>query len=87
VRQNGGSTITLSGQAPRFDLNITSGSVFDGEKLQTNRSQIDASSGSVAKLAVREVLMAEASSGSSIRYYGAPELTKNVSSGGTVSGR
>lgn len=87
VRQNGGSTIALSGQAPRFDLKTTSGSVFDGEHLQTNRSQIEASSGSVAKLAVREVLMAEASSGSSIKYYGSPQLTKNVSSGATISGR
>ncbi|GAA4508400.1 hypothetical protein GCM10023172_40430 [Hymenobacter ginsengisoli] len=87
VRQNGGSVIDLIGQAPRFDLKITSGSVFNGEKLLTNRAQIEASSGSVIKLAVKEVLMAEASGGSSIKYYGSPEVTKNVSGGGTISSR
>jgi hypothetical protein len=87
VRQNGGSVIDLTGQAPRFDLKITSGSVFNGDKLLTNRSQIDASSGSIAKLAVKEVLLAEASGGSSIKYYGAPEVTKNASGGSTISGR
>ena len=87
VRQNGGSAMAISGQAPRFDLKITSGSVFDGDKLQTNRSQIDASSGSVVKLAVREVLLAEASGGSSIRYFGSPELTKSATGGSSISGR
>lgn len=87
VRQNGGSVIDISGQAPRFDLNATAGSVFNGDKLQTNRSQIDASSGSVVKLAVREVLLAEASGGSNIKYYGSPELTKNVTGGSTIGGR
>ncbi|QKG57379.1 DUF2807 domain-containing protein [Hymenobacter sp. BRD128] len=87
VRQNGGSVITLSGQAPRFDLKITSGSVFDGEKLQTSRAQIEASTGSNVKLAVKQVLMAEASGGSNIRYYGTPELTKNMSGGASISGR
>jgi hypothetical protein len=87
VRQNGGSVIDLTGQAPRFDLKITSGSVFNGDKLQTNRAQIDASSGSIAKLAVKEVLLAEASGGSSIKYLGSPELTKNVSGGASISGR
>ena len=87
VRQNGGSVIDLTGQAPRFDLKITSGSVFNGEKLQTNRSQIEASSGSIAKLAVKEVLLAEASSGSSIKYYGSPEVTKNATGGSTIAGR
>jgi hypothetical protein len=87
VRQNGGSVIDLTGQAPRFDLKITSGSVFNGDKLLTNRSQIDASSGSIAKLAVKEVLLAEASGGSSIKYYGSPEVTKNASGGSTISGR
>ena len=87
VRQGSGSTVALSGQAPRFDLRISSGSVFDGIALQTNRSQIEATSGSTAKLAVRELLMAEASSGANIRYIGAPELTKTVSSGGSVSSK
>jgi len=87
VRQNGGSVIDLTGQAPRFDLKITSGSVFNGDKLLTNRSQIEASSGSSAKLAVKEVLLAEASGGSSIKYYGSPEVTKNATGGSSIAGR
>ena len=38
-----------------------------------------------AKLAVREVLMAEATGGANVRYIGSPEVTKTVSGGGTVS--
>ncbi|QKG53385.1 head GIN domain-containing protein [Hymenobacter sp. BRD67] len=87
VRQNSGSVVSVSGQAPRFDLNINSGATFDGKELQTNRSQIEAGSGSSATLAVREVLLAEASGGASIRYLGSPKLTKNVSGGGSVSGK
>jgi hypothetical protein len=87
VRQSNGSSVVLSGQAPRFDLRLSSGSVFDGTALQTNRSQVEASSGSTAKVAVREVLMAEATSGANIRYSGVPELTKAVSGGGSVSGK
>ncbi|MDJ0367137.1 head GIN domain-containing protein [Hymenobacter sp. H14-R3] len=87
VRQSSGSAVALSGQAPRFDLRLSSGSTFDGTALQTNRSQIEASSGSTAKLAVREVLMAEATGGANIRYIGSPELTKTVSGGGSVSGK
>ena len=87
IRQNGGSVIDLTGQAPRFDLNLTAGSVFNGEKLLTNRAQIEASSGSIAKLAVKEVLLAEASGGSNIKYYGSPEVTKNAIGGSSISGR
>lgn len=87
VRQNGGSVIDISGQAPRCDVNLTAGSVFNGDKLQTNRAQIDASSGSIAKLAVREVLLAEASGGSNIKYYGSPEVTKDATGGSSISGR
>ena len=87
VRQNGGSEVALSGQAPRCDVRLTSGSTFKGAALQTNRSQVEATSGSNATLAVREVLLAEANSGASIRYIGSPALTKNVSSGGTVSAK
>ncbi len=87
VRQNGGSAIDLTGQAPRCDINLTAGSVFNGDKLLTNRAQIEASSGSIAKLAVKEVLLAEASGGSNIKYYGSPEVTKNATGGSTISGR
>lgn len=87
IRQNGGSVIDISGQAPRCDLKLTAGSVFNGDKLQTNRSQIEASSGSVAKLAVREVLLAEASGGSNIKYYGSPEVTKDATGGSSINGR
>ena len=87
VRQSSGSTINLSGSAARLDLNTSSGSTFDGEKLRTDHCRAEASSGSSARIAVKEDLVAEASSGGSVRYYGAPALTKRTSSGGSVSGR
>ncbi|MEJ7659516.1 MAG: head GIN domain-containing protein [Hymenobacter sp.] len=84
VRQSGASTVTLGGRAPRFDLRAIGGSTFKGENLLTDRSQVEASNGSTVRLAVRESLLAEASSGASVRYLGAPTVTKTVSGGGTV---
>lgn len=87
VRQSSGSTVRLGGQAPRFDLRIASGSTFSGEALQTDRSQVEASNGSTVHLAVREILLAEASSGARVRYLGSPAVTKTVRSGGSVGGQ
>lgn len=84
VRQSGGSTVTLAGRAPRFDLRAGGGSTFRGENLLTDRSQVEASNGSTVRLAVRESLLAEASSGASVRYIGAPTVTKTEDSGGKV---
>ncbi len=86
VRQSSGSTVRLGGQAPRFDLRIASGSTFSGEARQTDRSQVEASNGSTVRLAVRETLLAEASSGASVRYLGSPAITKMVRSGGSGGG-
>lgn len=85
VRQNGGSTVALAGRAPRFDLRLSSGSTFNGENLLTEHAQVEAGSGSTARVTVKTDLLAEASGGASIRYLGTPELTKQVSAGGTVS--
>ena len=63
---------------------MASGSTFNGEDLQTDRGQIEAANGSTVRLAVRESLMAEASSGASIHYLGSPAVTKEVSGGGSV---
>lgn len=87
VRQGGGSSVLIKGQAPRFDLRIISGSNFYGEKLRTDRSQVEASDGSMVRLDVREALIAEARSGASIRYSGSPAVTKNVSTGGSINRR
>ena len=87
VRQSSSSTVTLGGRAPRFDLRIASGSTFNGEGLQTDRSQVEASNGSSVRLAVREALMAEASSGATIRYLGSPAVTKEVSGGSVAATR
>jgi len=84
VRQSSGGNVVLAGYAARFDLRTGSGAIFNGENLQTDHSQVEASSGSSVRLAVNKDLMADASSGAIIRYYGTPELTKNVSSGGSV---
>lgn len=85
VRQSSGSSVALSGRAPRFDLRAGSGATFNGENLQTDRSQVEASSGSSVRLAVKDDLLAEAASGASIRYIGSPEVTKHVGSGGSVA--
>ena len=84
VRQGSGSVITLKGKAPHLDIRTGSGSVFNGKDLQTDKCEAQASSGSVLKIAVREALVADASSGASIKYEGAATVTKRTGSGGSV---
>ena len=84
VRQGSGSVVTLKGKSPHLDIRTGSGSVFNGKDLQTDKCEAQASSGSTLKLAVREALVADASSGASIKYQGAPTVTKRTGSGGSV---
>ncbi len=86
VRQSSGSTVRLSGRAPRLDVDLSSGATFSGEKLLAEQCRADASSGASIEVAVSKELSARASSGASIRYRGQPQVTKVVSSGGSVSG-
>ena len=80
-----GSNVNLEGNAQKFEVDMSSGSNLNAEDLVSNYVDIDGSSGSVAKINVAETLVADVSSGASVRYKGDPKKTDlDKSSGGSV---
>ena len=86
VSQNGGSVVTLTGQAAKLLLSVNGGSVFSGGELETASCQAQANGGSIVKLTAKDSLTATANGGSSIKYRGSPRVTTQVSGGSTIKG-
>lgn len=73
------------GTCTSLSADVSSGSSLDMANLQCANVEIDASSGSSASVYADKLIDANASSGASIRVYGAHEdIEINVSSGGGV---
>lgn len=80
-----GSKCELSGYSDFVDIDASAGSIVNAYHLTINECKVDASSGSMLKLNVKEKLMAVASSGSNIKYRGNPEVDKiDISSGANL---
>lgn len=88
LKTSSGSDAKLSGKAKYFTASASSGSDIVARDLETEKCNVKASSGSDATVNVSDELVAKASSGADVRYYGNPK-TKDTdeSSGGDVSGR
>lgn len=81
-----GSTITLEGLSLDIEVDASSGSLINAEKLEANNVNADASSGGSITVHPIAALKAEASSGAAIKYTIVPKtIDKHVSSGGSVS--
>lgn len=80
-----GATIKLSGRADRFTGEASSGSSLGSYDLAVDNADLDASSGSSVKVTVNDKIVANASSGASVKYKGNPSNTNiDKSSGGSV---
>ena len=88
LKTSSGSDAKLTGKAKYFTASASSGSDIVARDFETEKCKVKASSGSDATVNVSDELIAKASSGADIRYYGNPR-TKDTeeSSGGDVSGR
>lgn len=88
VKTSSGSDARLKGKAKYFAASASSGSDIVARDLETEKCNVKASSGSDATVNVSEELVAKASSGADIRYYGNPKIKDiNESSGGDIAGR
>jgi hypothetical protein len=68
-----------------FKAEASSGSSIDADQLKAQRVKADVSSGATIKCNVEEELIAEASSGGSVKYSGSPKMVDvDKSSGGSV---
>lgn len=80
-----GSTINLSGEAEYTEIDLSSGSTLHAFDLDSKYVNVDGSSGSSAKIAVSYSLIADVSSGASVKYKGSPsDRDIDKSSGGSV---
>ena len=82
---SGAELIISGGSCKSLSADVSSGSSLDMEKVQCADVEIDASSGSDASVHADKLIDANASSGASIRVYGAHEDIKiETSSGGDI---
>ena len=80
-----GATLRLSGSAESTEIDLSSGSNINAYSFMTKRADIDGSSGSTAKIHVVDALVADVSSGASVKYKGNPSQRDiDKSSGGSV---
>ena len=80
-----GATLRLSGNAQSTEIDLSSGSNINAYSFTTKRADIDGSSGSTAKIHVVDALVADVSSGASVKYKGNPSKRDiDKSSGGSV---
>ncbi len=88
LNTSSGSDAKITGKAKYFDADASSGSDIDARGLESEKCRVSASSGSDAVVNVSEELVARASSGGDVVYYGNPK-TKDTdeSSGGDVTQR
>lgn len=83
-----GSHIFMKGSTQTLSTKVNSGSNIDGKELIAVKCDASASSGSTCSVYASENIVAKASSGGSISYYGQPKgIDINKSSGGSVTGK
>lgn len=88
VNQNSGSVVKLNGNARVIDVDVSSGAMFRGYDMVTDKCSIDASSGGNVEITVNKELEAKASSGANVRYKGTGVITKvKTSSGGSIKSK
>ena len=80
-----GSDARLKGMAQNFTAKSTSGSSIKAKNLETQMCNVKATSGANIYVNVTDKLIAEATSGGNINYYGDPRVEhQNVSSSGSI---
>lgn len=83
-----GSDAKLSGKAKNFEAEASSGSDIVAKNFETQYCKVRASSGSDITVNVTDEIVARASSGADIRYYGNPKMKDtDESSGGDIAGK
>ncbi|NQX86959.1 MAG: DUF2807 domain-containing protein [Flavobacteriaceae bacterium] len=84
-KSTSGSIIRISGAAVKFYANASSGSTIKAKNLKVEFSEAKASSGAEITVNPAYELIAKASSGGNINYYGSPEkITKSAGVSGNI---
>jgi hypothetical protein len=85
---SGGADVNLVGTSKVLRANVSGGADFHGKNLKVGTAQVNCSGGADSSVWAMDYLMANASGGADIYYYGTPrKLEKNESSSASVSAR
>ncbi len=85
VNMSSGADMQLSGQCRYQNIDLSSGAHYKALQLQSDAADVDLSSGSLAKIRIKSKLIADSSSGATLRYLGKPaQINVHSSSGGTI---
>ena len=82
VDASSGSRIEVSGSCDTVAIDASSGASVDSSDLITTDASVDSSSGASIQVFAGESFRGDASSGSSIRVYGNPEVAESETSSG-----
>ena len=82
VDASSGSRIEVSGSCDTVAIDASSGASVDSSDLMTSDASVDSSSGASIQVFAGERFRGDASSGSSIRVYGNPEVAESETSSG-----
>lgn len=81
-----GGDLDITGRCDALSIDVSSGGSADARGLECKSATADASSGGSADIFASESVIGDASSGGSVDVYGKPKnVTKDTSSGGSVS--
>jgi hypothetical protein len=82
IDASSGSRIEVSGSCDTVAIDASSGASVDSRDLITIDASVDSSSGASIQVFAGESFRGDASSGSSIRVYGSPEVAESETSSG-----
>ena len=82
VDASSGSRIDVSGRCDTVTIDASSGAVVDSTDLLATVASVDSSSGASIKVFAGDRFDGDASSGSSVRVYGSPEVAESETSSG-----
>lgn len=85
VDASGASRVSLAGRVDALDLEVSGASAVEAQGLSVTQASVDASGASTVDVLARQVLHAEASGASTIRYHGRPaQLAEDASGASTI---
>jgi Putative auto-transporter adhesin, head GIN domain len=83
-RTSGSARITLSGDAERYEMDISGSGKIRAYGLATRTADVEVSGSGNCELAVAEQLRARISGSGKVRYKGSPAVSTNISGSGSV---
>lgn len=83
-RTSGSGQITLSGDADRYEMDISGSGKIRAYGLATKTADVEVSGSGNCELAVSQELKARISGSGKVRYKGSPSVNTNISGSGSV---